>query len=155
MEFTLKCKLDSNERDRIEVSRDYDGDIRFYAPANNTVFTDDSGAREFARKILALVGDEAPEAEPLKVGDLVEVTVDRHHDTSDVGKRGRLTRIDTDDVPYGVTLDNGAFIWVTDVRKVPPTVSSTRSTLLAEARREAGTGASPADVLAYAKFLSE
>ena len=154
MEFTLKCKLDSNERDRIEVSRDYDGDIRFYAPDSNTVFTDDSRAREFARKILELTGDEAgPTA--VKVGDEVEVTKFRSDDRRYEGKRGVVEELDSDDIPFYVRLSDGIGVWAVSVRKVTSTAPSSRSSLLSEARSEAGPGATPADVLAYAKFLSE
>jgi hypothetical protein len=153
MEFTLNCKQDSSGNDRIEVERDYDEEIRFRLHGGSVFATDDA-ARTFAHQILALVGDEA-ESTAVKVGDLVEITKFRSDDQRHVGKRGAVEEVDSDEIPFYVRLSDGNGVWVMDVRKVTATASSSRSFLLAEARREAGTEATPADVLAYAKFLSE
>lgn len=154
MEFTLKCRQDSSGSDRIEVERDYDGEIRFRLHGGSVFATDDA-ARTFAHQILALVGDEAPDV-TVKVGDVVEILPSGHNSTS-AGRVGRVSSIDTDDVPYRIVAqDTGEFIaWAAQVRRTAPTSPHARTSLLAEARREAGDGASPADVLAYAKFLSE
>jgi len=135
--------------DCLSVTRDYDGDVKI-VPRGSTVYLSDDGVRDFARQLLAFVGDGgAPE--PVKVGDFVEVTKDREHDTSDVGKRGRLEQIDTDDIPYRIDTGDGLSTWVMEVRKVAP---GSREERLEEARRVAGPGATPADVLAYAKYLA-
>jgi hypothetical protein len=159
MEFTLNCKLapSDGEDDRIVVSRDYDGDIRFRL-YGDAVFTNDAGARAFAHKLLALVGGEeetAPQPASVKVGDRVEITKYRDDDRTHVGKFGAVTDIDTDHIPYLVRVDGYGGVWAMEVRKVTSAASPSRSAALDEARRIAGPGASAADVLAYAKWLSE
>jgi hypothetical protein len=154
MEFTLNCKY-GDPSDRVEVKRDYDGDIRLYVPTT-AVYVDDEGARDFARKLLAFVGDDA-ETAAIKVGDRVEITKYRDDDRTHVGKRGLVTDIDSDDIPFRVEFGEGGggAAWAMEVRKVTPVGSPSRSAALDEARRIAGPGASAADVLAYAKWLSE
>ncbi|MFF3312521.1 hypothetical protein [Streptomyces sp. NPDC002952] len=153
MEFSLVSKYGA---DTVDVSRDYDGDIKF-SPDGGTVYTDDAGARAFARKILALVGDGADES-AVKVGERVEITKYRKYDDAYVGRTGVVTEVDDDDIPYLVHVDGYGGVWAREVRKVTPTaapVSTSRAALLEEARKAAGPGATPGDVLNYAKFLAE
>lgn len=156
MGFTLNCKLAAAEGDdRIDVSRGYDGDIRF-SLHGDSVFTNDAEARDFARQLLALVGDEAEveTTESIKVGDRVEITKYQDYDRAHVGKVGTVDQIDTDDTPFRVRVDGHGPVWAMEVRVVTASASS-RSAAFDEARRIAGPDASAADVLAYAKFLSE
>lgn len=136
------------------VERDYDGDVKII-PSGGIVYLDDASTRDLARKLLAFVGDEADDAAEVKVGDRVEITKLRTYDHGYVGRQGCVTDVDDDDIPYRIALDNGGAVWAMEVRKVAPAAPATRAALLDEARRLAGTGATPADVLAYAKFLSE
>ncbi|MEU1200169.1 hypothetical protein ABZ446_28640 [Streptomyces sp. NPDC005813] len=139
----------------IEVSRDYDGDV-ILRPTDGTVYLDDAGAREFARKLLALVGDEATtsaEPTPAKVGDRVEITKYRSDDRSHVGRVGTVREVDTDHIPFLVHVDGYGGVWAMEVRKVATSATSHRTDRLDEARRIAGPDATPADVLAYAKYL--
>jgi hypothetical protein len=139
----------------VAVERDYDGEIKII-PSEDTVYLKDEGVRDFARQLLAFVGDDA-EAAAIKVGDRVEITKYRDDDRAHVGKVGTVTEIDTDDIPYLVHVDGYGAVWAMEVRKVTPTASPSggRASVLEEARRIAGPGASAADVLAYAKWLSE
>ncbi|MFF1625617.1 hypothetical protein [Streptomyces sp. NPDC058272] len=156
MDFTINCKY-GDPSDRLEVKRDYDGDIRLYMPTT-AVYVDDAEARDFARQLLALAGDGA-ESAAIKVGDRVEITKYRSDDRAHVGRFGTVTEIDTDHIPYLVHVDGYGGVWAMEVRKVAPAPEPStfggRASVLEEARRIAGPGASAADVLAYAKFLSE
>ncbi|MFD9442106.1 hypothetical protein [Streptomyces sp. NPDC060001] len=150
----LNCGYEGG--DYVTGSVDADGDFILRAYKDHfqasTVMPSHDAVRTFARQILALVGDATAD-EPVKVGDFVEVTKDREYDTSDVGKRGRVTQIDSDDIPYRVDIGGGESTWVMEVRKVASTTSGSRAERLDEARRVAGPGATSADVLAYAKYL--
>jgi hypothetical protein len=164
MEFTLNCKLapSDGEDDRIVVSRDYDGDIRFRL-YGDSVFTNDAGARAFAHKLLALVGGEeetAPQPASVKVGDRVEITNDDIR--SLIGKEGAVLHVDTDEdtaYPYVVQTDGSVGgVWVKAVRAVTvpvePATLGGRVSLLEEAHRIAGPGVDADIVIAYAKYLA-
>ncbi len=154
MDAGLTCMY--SRRDTLRVIRDDPGTIKFRSEDSDgyvSVFVSDSDAREFARKILELTGDEASD-EPVKIGDRVEITKYRNHDSSDVGKRGVIKQIDSDDRPYFVELDEGGHSWAMEVRKIAPDSPASRAAQLEEARRVAGAGATPADVLSYAKYLA-
>ncbi|MFF3140853.1 hypothetical protein ACFVRU_03715 [Streptomyces sp. NPDC057927] len=154
----LECAFEGG--DYLSAAVDGDGDVTLRAYTAHaqrvTVMPTDAAVRTFARQLLALVGDEstgAPTA--VKVGDRVEITKYRSDDRAHVGRFGTVTEIDTDDIPFLVHVDGYGGVWAMEVRKVTPTASTTRTNLIDEARRLAGSGATPADVLAYAKFLSE
>jgi hypothetical protein len=141
----------------VAVERDYDGDVMII-PSGGTVYLDDAGTRDFARKLMAFVentAETAHEVAATKVGDRVEITKYRDDDRTHVGKFGTVTQIDTDDIPFLVHADGYGAVWAMGVRKVTPTASPSRSAALDEARRIAGPDASAADVLAYAKWLAE
>ncbi|MEV4037678.1 hypothetical protein [Streptomyces umbrinus] len=148
----LECGYEGGDYVTGEVDADGDFILRAFKDhvQRSTVMPSHGAVRAFASQLLALVGDDVADA-PVKVGDFVEVVKDREYDTSDVGKRGRLEQIDTDDIPYRIDTGDGLSTWVMEVRKVAP---GSREERLGEARRVAGPGATPADVLAYAKYLA-
>ncbi|MET9126952.1 hypothetical protein [Streptomyces sp. NPDC004528] len=128
------------------------------AARRTSVALDPSNARDIARTLLTLADEidgRGTDSAEVKVGDRVEITKFREFDHDYVGRFGTVTDIDTDAIPYRIALDNGGFVWAVEVRKVTPDAPTRRTVLLSEARRAAGPGATPADVLAYAKFLSE
>ncbi|GAB1326916.1 hypothetical protein [Streptomyces sennicomposti] len=154
---TIRCREDNG--DRIEVTDEgWDG-VRFGLSGSSVWATRDEAVR-FAREILALArGGAAPEE--VRAGDYVEITTYRHYDSTFVGSRGRLTRIDADDVPYLVETPDQGDVWACKVRKIadPEPTAVTASTFpdhIEHAKRLlAGTDHTGADIITLARELHE
>ncbi|MGW1828878.1 hypothetical protein ACWCO0_09450 [Streptomyces tubercidicus] len=163
-EYTLSCKVTPS--DRLTAGTEHNA-IVINAFSAGRCFTDvipsPAAARAFARGLLALAGevDGGVAAEPagqdvVKIGDFVEITEDAC--TSVIGKRGEVVALDLGStLPYFVKTGPHNRMWVSGVRKVSAVIehAPTRRALIDEARTAAGPDASPADVLAYARFLAE
>lgn len=152
MYHTLNCRM--SDLDYLTAEVDSDGDVRIELRAgdSNHIYARPEDFAEFARQILADAGED-PRNGVVKVGDYVEVTKYRNCDSRYVGKRGRVTTVDNDDIPYRVEFDDGVAAWTMEVRKVsappagPASLVDQAKTLLA------GTSPTAADIVAMVRIL--
>ncbi len=158
-EHTLNCRISNGD---YAVARiDADGDVRLEVHmGENTsahLYARPEQFAAFARAVLAETGESAgaPADEEVGVGDYVEITKYRLGDHRYNGKRGRVTSIDSDDIPYYVELEDGSAAWAREVRKVDAPVNPTRADLVERARAAlAGTNPTAADIIRLAEFLA-
>ncbi|MGW1268149.1 hypothetical protein [Streptomyces sp. NPDC002491] len=153
----LNCYMSS---DYLTAQTDSDGDVRIdvYPADASQIYARPDVAAEFARGILRLVGEAVDTSgDPVMRGDYVEVTKYRTRDRRYVGKRGRLTDIDTDDIPYRVEFDDGDTAWAMEVRKVNATTPADRPAALVEQAKSllAGTSPTAADIVAMVRVLTD
>ncbi|MET9480988.1 hypothetical protein [Streptomyces sp. NPDC006638] len=124
-EYTAQCR--ASDRDKFVASRSDDA-VRVEAVQRRDfmmdAFLDPGTAREFAAGLVALADEiEGEDVPDIKVGDHVEIVTYRTHDDEYNGRRGVVTSIDTDDIPYLVRFDGEddyTAAYAREVRKVDP-----------------------------------
>ncbi|MER7922126.1 hypothetical protein ABTY96_03145 [Streptomyces sp. NPDC096057] len=157
-EHVLKCRTAVG--DFAEAHIDSDGDVRLEtnsADRSTYIYARPEEFAAFARAVLAdaevtLEGTDSD----VKIGDEVVVTVYRTHDTEYVNRKGTVTHIDSDDIPYRVEFVGGGAQWVQGVRKVARPSASPFSAHVDEAKRLlADTTYNGYDVVTLARELAD
>ncbi|MBT2412692.1 hypothetical protein J7I94_19355 [Streptomyces sp. ISL-12] len=145
---TLRCKI--SDIGYAEAYIDDEGDVRLSMGGTSShIYTDPAAFLAFAQRVCG--SSAAINTDPVKVGDYVEVTKDRDWTSEDVGKRGCLLSIDSDDIPYEVD----GVGYVMEVRRIDAPASSGRASLVTQARSALeGTAPSAADIIRLAEFLA-
>jgi hypothetical protein len=155
-EHRLNCTMTAG--DHITGGIDSDGEVRLETRTNGgseLVYASPAEFRDFARKVLSEAGtDLDSDDDSVTVGDYVEITVYRSYDRSHVGKRGTVTQIDSDGIPYLVDTDTDGEMWAVAVRKTSR-AGGTRASYVGEAKRIlAGSDPTAADIVRLAEFLA-